>query len=101
MIRRLQFEPSAQALTQRAQEDDESACITNECCDHLVQSDGGGQLCLRLSRRHIHAASAPEFYPTISMQLAVTGADRVGMKFEPPRQFAGTGQALAGRQVVA
>jgi hypothetical protein len=42
-----------------------------------------------------------EFDPSLPFQLAVTGADGVGMKVKAPGQFARAGQALAGRKVVA
>ena len=50
---------------------------------------------------HVDSAAASELDPSVSLQLPISRADRVGMQMKTPRQFASAGQALARRQIVA
>lgn len=50
---------------------------------------------------HIDAAAFAELHPVLVCELAVTGADRTGMKMEASRQFARTGEPLFGSQITA
>src|ERR1700752_1401964 len=55
----------------------------------------------RFGSPHVDSAAATKFHPAVTLQLAISGADRVGMQMKAPRQVARRGQTLAGREVVA
>ncbi len=44
---------------------------------------------------HVDATAFAEFHPVLVCELAVTGADGVGMKMEAPRQIARTREPLS------
>ena len=47
----------------------------------------------------INAAAMPKFGPAIARELAVSGADGVGMNAEASGEFAGAGEAVAGAEI--
>jgi hypothetical protein len=69
--------------------------------DHLIKSESGRRRNLRLARSHVHPAAAPKLYPSITLKLTVSSADRVGMQVKTPGQIPGAGQPLPGREIVA
>ena len=50
---------------------------------------------------NVDSAAAAEFDPSVTRELAISRADRVGMEMEASRQVARAGQALSGREIVA
>jgi len=54
-----------------------------------------------MSAADINAAAAAEFEPLVAGELAVTGADGVGMKTKPSGKFACAGKAFTGWEIAA
>ena len=56
---------------------------------------------LRLAGTNVDAAATAELDPAIAFELAISGADRVGVEMKAPCQIASAGQSLARLEIVA
>src|ERR1700690_3052446 len=101
MIGRLQLQPLLKTRADKVQRGAEFARIAKEPDNEAIQSQGGGRRCFRFLLPDVDSAAVAEFDPMFTLQLAVSGADGVGMQAEAAGQFAGAGEALSGGEIVA
>ena len=101
MVGRLQLQPLSQAHAQHGQSYPQLARRAEQARNHLIERQSWRGRDLGFPGANVHAAATAKLHPAIALELAVSGADRVGMQVKAPRQIARARQALTGRQIVA
>src|SRR5438309_10485635 len=101
MIGTLQLQPLPQAESNLRKGDAQLPRRSKQPRDHLVNGERGCGGCLWFTGPNVNAAAMAEFDPLVAFELAVPGADRVGMQMKSASQFACTRQTLSGRKIVA
>src|ERR1700687_970731 len=101
MVGRLQFQPLPQAGAHGTERSARVARRSKESSNELIERERRRWNQFRFALPDIHSAAMTKLDPPLPFELAVAGADRVGMKTEAPRQFPRARQALPRREVVA
>jgi hypothetical protein len=101
MVGRLHVEPLTKAGAHNRERRAKFTGGTKKSGDQTVESEGRRRRQVRLALAHVDTAAVTEFNPAFALELAVSGADGVGMQAKTACEVACAGESVSGGKVVA
>src|SRR5882672_152856 len=101
VIRLLRIQPLRKTGPNLAQRESTFVRSLEKLSDQLIELKLAVQLSFTVQLAYINAAAFAKLDPTVALQLAIGGADRVCMDTKPSRQLARAGRLLPDLQITA